>query len=243
MPLTSAPEVTDSPARDINTRSVHSQRVYEDRPAPLCEVQRPGEVEMVPCNVTSQRGDANDDRRIVQQVRTKTSEASSPQMMDLRQVEDLSKSTRSTRENPRVTEDARIFQVGSAVEIRDAASAFPATVTGFRSNKEGGAYNIVSDLTRLPLNDVAAQRVHPYHAYEHGTAAWCDVSAHIKGDVHLLPCTVLSHVEVGGDHILYQVTVQYYSPKRDVVHERNTFLPQTRVQRLFKVTATGGVAH
>ena len=152
--------------------------------------------------------------------------------------------TRSTRENPQDDDDAPIFRVGSVVEVRDASAAFPATVTGFRSDAVGVSYNVTSDLPGRSLREVVAARVHPYRAYADGTIAWCGVHAggHEGDDAPLLPCTVLSHKEDRGQ-VFYRVMVQYYAPKRGAVHERTIFLPRTRVMRLFKVTPSGGITH
>lgn len=231
MPPTSAPEV------NVNARYARSQRVSGERMETLRQVDGSGEAEY-------HWSDDNNHSRTVYQAKTETSEASSPNRTSQRPSDCSSKDTRSTRENPQDDDDAPIFRLGSVVEVRDASAAFPATVTGFRSDAVGVSYNVTSDLPGRSLRDVAAERVHPYRAYADGTTAWCGVHAggHAGDDAPLLPCTVLSHKEDRGQ-VFYRVMVQYYAPKRGAVHERTTFLPRTRVMRLFKVTPSGGTTH
>lgn len=137
--------------------------------------------------------------------------------------------TRLLAPGPGEGEASGAFPMGSIVEVRGIHSAFPAIVTGVEEEGEGNVYNLTKyALVNAPLKSIDAQFVHPYHVYEDGTPATCDVRE--LGEISRVPCTVLSHLDRGEDHrgdpIFYEVIL---------TEEQTTFfLPRLMVQRNLK---------
>ena len=206
-----------SASRDMDLLS--KTGTYENGTAALCHVERDLDAEPVPCTVISTKGSGIgldyevhwatefDERHVVL-----------PMSRVLRRAEP------PTPPPPTV---AGAFPVGSVVELK--GSSFPSVVTGVEEGDGAGAGNITYFLTNaiwdVAMPGVDGYYIQPYHTYEGGTAAHCNVERRPR--VRMVPCTVVSHVGSGHD-TTYKVVAQ---PATRGGRGREMMLSMTRVQR------------
>ena len=199
------------------TSSVRPYRAHESGTAALCHVERDLDAEPVPCTVMSTKGSGFG---LGYEVHWATEADERHVVLPMSRV--LRRAEPPTPPPPTV---AGAFPVGSVVELK--GSSFPSVVTGVEEGGKGAGGNVTYFLTNaiwdVAMPGVDGYFVQPYHAYESGTAAHCNVERRPR--VRLVPCTVVSHVGSDQD-MTYKVVAR--TPRG---REREMMLSVARVQR------------